>query len=569
MKYRRQVPIIPPDALVPGGGPQQPAPAGDPVDGLIKLQPLASRLAVAASGSAALAESAPVEIELPEEEPVAPRSRIVTLVSPWTGDDDETEPEEGAPEPADEADPVALEEKPFEPDLDEDDADGDGPVALRLDVAGLEAEPEDDSHPAASTRIPKVLVVDRLGSLSYDIERIASSLNPVPKVVKLTRPTELVETAAAEDPDVLVVSPEEMTATGLKRLAHVHKAQPRVLILLSDNDRTWPASQIAATGASDFLPARPSRPKLKAKLSDALGTAAHLRVESIVVTERIVIHEPAPPQPAVAPVPQTLARMFTVASPTGGSGKTTVAANLASYLASDPGRRVLLVDLDLQFGGLGSTLHLHPTRSIADLADDPTDLPEMLVEHAAGFKVLCAPADPLQAEALGPEQVSAILDAARLHFDFVVVDTAPVLNEICLAAFDRSEKVLVLANLDVPSLKNMRRYLETIENLGVSEEQAELVVNRSDSGIGLELKGVTQLFKQGFLAVLPAAKDVPWSTNMGNPIVRANPKAEISRQLNDAFTKLVPPAGGPNVEPKKKDQGPRKAGLLGRKKGKS
>lgn len=440
-------------------------------------------------------------------------------------------------------------------DEDEDDDDYDAPVAL-----------------GASERAPKVIVLERSGNLSAELARAARGMVPEPEILKLDHPGQIVGIAEDEDPDVIVVSPDEVTTAGLKRLAQVHRSQPKIVILLSDNDRTWSATQLAATGASDVLPANPSASRLRSKLRSALGTAAQLRSTSVIVTERVVVQEAAPaPAPQVAAAGAVdLAQVYTVASASGGTGKTVLATNLATYLVKATGRRVLLIDLDLQFGELAPVLHLRPQRTIQDVGQDPEELMGAAVDHACGFRVLCAPGDPLSAEEVGPPEVTAILEVARREFDYVVVDTSPILNETCLAAFDQSEKIILTANMDVPSLKNMRRYLETIEKLDVPAAKCALVVNRADSGIGLDIKGVGQLFPQGFLAVLPTAREVPWATNMGVPLLHGNPKSEFSRLLVDSFARLL--AAGPQTQfPGQRPDGPppRRSGFLGLKKGRN
>jgi pilus assembly protein CpaE len=500
---------------------------------VFKLHPLTTRT----HHSADSADRTEKEHEVPEVV-VAADKPLVSLVSPW--DRRVNRKEDRAP----------RETSFIVPD---DAAD-----------AGIQSAPG-----GISVRVPKVIVVDRLGKLSVELGRAVQGVVHEPEILKLDRPTQVVEIAEAEDPDVIVFSPEEATAAGLKRLAQIHKAQPKVVILLSESDKTWSAAQMAASGASDFLPANPSRARLRSKLEAALRTAEQLRVENIVVTERVVIQE-APlvePNPKAGSPTAGLARVFTIASASGGSGKTVVATNLAAYLVKATAGKVLLIDLDLQFGEVAPSLHLHPKRTIEDLAEDPEDLFEALVDHACGFKTLCAPNDPLAGERISPSQISAILDVARRQFDYVVVDTPPSLNETSLIAFDHSEKLLITANMDVPSLKNMRRFLETIELLDVPAGQSVLVINRVDAGIGIDIKGVSQLFPQGFLAVLPVAKEVPWATNMGVPMLHGEPKAEVSRQLAEGFMKLVPPVAGvslPWATPARTSQ---RAGLLSRVKG--
>jgi Flp pilus assembly CpaE family ATPase len=434
-------------------------------------------------------------------------------------------------------------------------------------IETVEDEPDTDPS-AGGERLPKVIVVDRVGTLAAALGKVAEGLDPAPEVLKLDRPTEMVEVVAAEDPDVIVLGLEEVTGAGLKRLAVIHRAQPKIVIVLSDNRRkTWTAAQMAASGASDFIPPNPSKARLRTKLAAALSTAEQLREGSVVVTERVVIQDAPVVESRGRAATVALARVFTVASASGGSGKTMVASNLAAYLAKATGARVLLVDLDLQFGEIAPSLHLHPQRTIEDLLEDPEELMESVVEHSAGFNALCAPADVLAGEKIGPDEVTTILDVARRQFDYVVVDTPPSLNETCLAVFDQSEKIIVTANMDVPSLKNMRRYLETIEKLDVAPDKAVLLVNRSDSNIGLDLQGVGQLFPQGFLAVVPVSREIPWATNMGIPLLEAKPKSDISRQLAEGFATLVPPGPGIQVPWIPAGHGAKRPGLLGRKKG--
>ncbi|HEX2148562.1 MAG TPA: ParA family protein, partial [Actinomycetota bacterium] len=277
-------------------------------NGVFKLHPMAARV-----------PSKPAAVhELIEPEP------IVRLVSPWPGGEAEDLEEE-------------EEDKPSAPVVE--------------DVAEQPRAEPPVRAASGDARKPKVIVVDRAGKLAVDLGNAAEGLDPEPEVLKLDRPTEIVEVAAGEDPDVIVFGLEEVNGAGLKRLAQVHKAQPKIVIVLSDNRRkTWTAAQMAASGASDFLPANPTRARLKNKLTAALATAAQLRVESVVVTERVVVQDPPPEVSKAERVPASLARVFTVASASGGSGKTVVATNLAAYLVKATAARVLLVDLDLQFG---------------------------------------------------------------------------------------------------------------------------------------------------------------------------------------------------------------------------
>lgn len=433
-------------------------------------------------------------------------------------------------------------------------------------AAGLEDDSWDDEEEETTRedRVPRILVLDRVGDFSTDIAHATVDLDPAPEILRLSRSTQVIDVVEQEEPDVIVVAAEEVTGAGLKRLAEIHRGDPKVVIVISESTKPVTAAQTAACGTSDIIPLGVSKARLRTKMVRALETAEELRNEHLVVEERIVVREApverpayAPPAPAPAPVPTRAparstktARVFTVASASGGCGKTFYATNFAAYLAKATGGKVLLVDLDLQFGEVAISLHLRPKRTISELVqedDISAALSDYIVDHSAGYKVLCAPRDPVAGDKVGPRETTAVLEAARTQFDYIVVDTPPSINETCLAAFDQSQSLVIMATMDLPSLKNLRVFLETLKKLNLPADQVSLVVNKAESGTGIDLKEVEPLYPQGFSAVLPYAKQVSWSINMGMPVLVADPNADISRKLVEGAVKLVPPLPGKQI----------------------
>lgn len=240
-------------------------------------------------------------------------------------------------------------------------------------------------------------------------------------------------------------------------------------------------------------------------------------------------------------------KVVTVTSATGGCGKTFYATNLAAWIAHSTGQRVLLVDLDLQFGEVSVSLRLKPVATITDVLEGMS-LPDAVMNHKAGFDVLCAPTDPVQADRIGAKEASAVLAMAREHYDHVVVDTPPALNEIVLSAFDVSEQLVVMATMDVPSLKNLSVFRHTLKKLKVRGE-ATFVLNKAEKGTGLSIADVRKVHP--FSTVLPYAREVSRSLNVGMPVIVSDPSAEVSR-------KLVEGLGGTPDEPAKKWFRPRR-----------
>lgn len=406
---------------------------------------------------------------------------------------------------------------------------------------------------------PRILVVDRAGDFAQELAEATVDLEPTPEILRLSRSTQLIEVVDQEEPDILVLSPEEMTGAGLKRATSVHRAHPEVVIVLSDSDKDLSPNQLAAAGAEDLIPADASQEQLRKRIQSAVGTLQKGRNAPVEVEEEPWVEAyQQKPQPAQVPSfmqsPRRVvtadtksARVFTVASASGGCGKTFYSTNLAAYLARATGGKVLLVDLDLQFGEVAISLHLRPKRTIAELVDEddiPAALGDYVISHAGEFDVLCAPRDPIAGEKVGPRETTMVLEAARAAYDYVVVDTPPSINETVLAAFDQSQSLVLLATMDLPSLKNLRVFLETLKKLNLPADQISVIVNKAESGTGIDLREIEPLYPQGFSAVLPYAKQVSWSINMGVPVLTADPDSDISRKFVGSALKLAKPVEG-------------------------
>lgn len=397
-------------------------------------------------------------------------------------------------------------------------------------------EKETAEKVAATNGRPTVLVLDRRGDLASAIAGATETMRPSPEVLRLRRPTEALAATRGSAPDVIVAAPEEVTHAGLRRLAQLHKEHPRSVILLAPNGRASVSiRETAAAGASDFISYPTTPGGIRTKIKEALGVASELRAERVIVHETTTLSGPQATR---------LGQVMTVTSATGGCGKTFFATNIAAYLSMAGAGRVLLVDLDLQFGEVAHALRLRAGRSIAELVEEE-DVAEALssyvVSHDAGYDVLCAPDDPIAAERVGPREATLVLEAAQAQYDFVVVDTPPALNEVVLAAFDRSRLLVVMATMDVPSLRNLRVFLQTLDRLKLPSEDVSLVLNKAERDAGIEISQIERVYPQGFMAILPYATEVTRSINSGKPVITTSPRSPISSRFIEGATKLVPP----------------------------
>ena len=307
----------------------------------------------------------------------------------------------------------------------------------------------------------------------------------------------------------------------------------RPVVVMSDIPATAIVSRAFAAGAEDVItlpasngqPPSPSeRDRVSAELVAALEKAIARRTRA-----------------AVAPGGGE-GRIITVLGPKGGAGKTLVSCNLAVALG-EAGKRVVVVDLDLQFGDVGLALGLPPGKTIYDLvtsggALDAEKLSAYLAVHESGAAALLAPSRPDQAAAIGTGFLRELFDVLRASVDYVIVDTPPGFTPEVIAAIDASTDICIVGMLDALSLKNTKLGLETLDLMGVEPERIKLVLNRADSRVGITREDVQAVTGRPPNALVPSHRDIPRSVNEARPIVGSQPGSDAARalrSLSDAY----------------------------------
>ncbi len=384
----------------------------------------------------------------------------------------------------------------------------------------------------------RLLVVSRSPALSRAIQ---ASLGPGYEVVTSTNVIDVADEVREQGPfDVLVAGPVFDSHAGMARLASLRAAAavPAVVLALGPRPKTSLAD-IVRTGAVELIEYPTSKRQLAAALKRAFDIA-DVSDAAEPATAPVVAH-------GVVVERSQFAEVFTVASSSGGCGKTFYATNLACYLAAETGQRVCLVDLDLQFGEVSTALHLRPRFTISDLLSrepvDDDDLDEhveqYLEHHELGFSVLAAPFSPADADMIAPKDVYKVMGALRRHFDYIVVDTPAQLSEIVLAAFDHSTRVLCMVTLDLPSIRNMRVFLTTLEKLRINSQTIGVVLNKVEEDIGIDISDVQEVLDNKIISVLPYSREVMKSINKGKPALISAAHSDIGKKLAVGMHQLL------------------------------
>ena len=234
-----------------------------------------------------------------------------------------------------------------------------------------------------------------------------------------------------------------------------------------------------------------------------------------------------------------LGRVLAFYGAKGGVGTTTIAINVAIALQRELGRRVCLVDANLQFGDHRVFMDLGLDRkSIVDVVTSSTIDADIvrsaLVEHDSKIDLLLAPPSPETAELVTKEHVAQIVDLLRGMYDYVVIDVDKRLDDLNLGVFDVADFLFVVMTADLSCLKNVRLVLETLGHIGYENDRVKLVLNRSNAFTGINAKTAEGALKRSIdLQVLNEYRGAISALNSGAPVMLAKGDSPLGRSLHD------------------------------------
>lgn len=240
-----------------------------------------------------------------------------------------------------------------------------------------------------------------------------------------------------------------------------------------------------------------------------------------------------------------LGQVYTVFSTKGGVGKTFVSINLAASLAKNPEKRVVLVDLDLDFGNAALALNLYPKFTITDVIDDirhmDSDLIESyLIPHESGIKVLPANLQPNMNDFINAEHIHVILESLRESFDYVVVDMPGRFVETIMPALALADQLLVITTPELSAVRNIKVLLVTLKDLNFPQSKIRIVLNKEDLRGEIKKNDVeTTLNKKVDAAIGLDYRRVLSSLNRGVPLVYEYPKNTLSKNFEKMCAKFI------------------------------
>ncbi|MCU1426658.1 MAG: cobyrinic acid a,c-diamide synthase [Actinomycetia bacterium] len=351
----------------------------------------------------------------------------------------------------------------------------------------------------------------------------------------------LLEQLGGDDPMVVVFGPGLANDTGLAHAQRLTRTHPMAGIVLLAEELTLPLLQQALrSGVRDAIGLEADDATLRQaveRVGDAIATIA----------TRSVGTEGA-----------RRGRVIVAFSTKGGVGKSVVATNTASSLASK-GQRVVIVDSDLQFGDVAVLLSVPPLHTTVEaagaIAGADTQLMEgLLATHElSGLRVLPAPVEPSAADQITAQEMVGIVQLLRTMFDFIVIDLPPHFDDVVVALLEEADDVLLVASMDIPSIKNLKVGIQTLDLLALAGSKIRLVLNRANAKVNLDIGDVERALGVPADFRVPSDISVPQAVNRGIPVVLDKPKSPAGAALHaiaDSF--LVSDAESSDPEPRRR-----------------
>lgn len=386
----------------------------------------------------------------------------------------------------------------------------------------------------------RVLIVDDVAETRENIRKLLQFDAAVEVVGASRSGAEGIQLAIEAQPDVVLMDINMPDMDGITATENIRKKVPftQIVIVSVQGDSNYMRRAMLA-GARDFLTKPIDVDELSAAIRRA-GRVARNEKEKLSVTAFAGAGGTGSLTGTL--IPGDLGRIITVFSAKGGTGATTIAANLAVAFRQEE-KSVAAVDANLQFGDLSFFFNEQGRNNVTDLAPSADELDrevvtEVMIRHEkSGVHILAAPMRPEYADSVTGEQFGSIVRYLQRMYPYVLIDTSSMLSDVTLAALDASDLILLVTTQDIPAIKNARLFLDVADALGIARDQILLVMNQYDRRRNITVERVSDNFKKEFSGVIPFdEKLVVPAMDRGEPFVlknAANPTAKAIFELRD------------------------------------
>lgn len=372
----------------------------------------------------------------------------------------------------------------------------------------------------------KVLILEKKLKDRLDLENQFESLE---NIVMAPVPENLAGAMillSKNEADVVLIS-YDYEGDGYAVSAQIRLNYPRKAIIIIEkefNDAT--ISNTIAAGARDVL----IRPFKADKLQTSIIKAFNL-VQEIATQVEIREHKKKGFKSA---------QIHTVFSTKGGTGKTFFAINLAVALARNTGKKVGLLDFDLDYGGVSMALDLQPKNTIKDVVAaidhiDKDNIEPFMTTHESGVRVLAGTMESLEGDSYFAQQIETIMKALYDNFDYLVIDMPDRFMIATTPALNYAKKLYLLVKPEISSMTYGKVALKTLAEFNFPMEKVKLVLNMEHRMEEISRKDIERTLLHDLNYSIKGDAKAVASMNLGIPYVDKYPKSDTTK----GFLKIV------------------------------
>lgn len=347
--------------------------------------------------------------------------------------------------------------------------------------------------------------------------------------VRHIKPTDL-KAAMAEVPPDLVLLVQPTDGSGIEWVDIVHRELPTaVIVFITEQQDFMLLRDVTRAGATDFF-----------VFPEELNQFAE-RITSIMQTAAQQLAAQAQTAVARQSLKRGTGQVYAFFSGKGGSGRTLLATTYAQTLKLESTAQVLLVDLNLQYGGVETFLSIESNRSLADLkpvidelnTDHIRNVTE--TESHSKLELLLSPRDAEVAESITDDDIRKLVRACRRSYDFIILDLPAEMDAITFTALEESDLIYYVINPDTPSVRVYKHVEELFKRLGMDTEgRLQLVVNKKGRENELSAKDLKQFIDVSIGAEIRRdIKGVQSLVNRGEPLRRESRQKKMIPAARD------------------------------------
>lgn len=361
-------------------------------------------------------------------------------------------------------------------------------------------------------------IIDAVKS-AIDEQADMLSMEPIPDGKDL-----LLEIASVA-PDVILLDYEYQKKGFFDLVDKITNTYPgSALIVILPESELGNTERIILSGARAFL----VHPFKKENLLRTVRRVMELMIRNQVVPQSFSEDSTSRPK-----------NTFTVFSPKGGAGTSTVAINLAIALHQTIHEDVLVIDGKHLFGHVALCLNIRTGNSITDLLAhigqlDPHLVKQVAVRHISGIYVLPSPDSISEAQGIRPEDVFKMLQVLQNVFPNIIIDGGSYLSENTVTYMDSSDRILLVLNPDLASLRDVRQFMDVAKSLSYPPEKTALILNLTGRKADVKREEIENILKMKLFGRIPADENLALSClNEGVPIILKNPHHPISNSIRE------------------------------------